>query len=70
MKVYFDYLDQFERRAKTLRKKYASFDDDYEAFINELENNPFGGESLGKHTYKTVWLLPLKEKAIAAALAS
>ena len=52
MKVSFDYLDEFERGAKVLRKRYPSFESDYDAFLNELEKNPFGGESLGHHTYK------------------
>ena len=52
MKVTFDYLDEFERGAKALRKKYPSFESDYDNFLNELEKNPFSGESLGKHTYK------------------
>ena len=52
MKVTFDYLDEFLRGAKALRKKYPSFEDDYNTFLDELEKNPFSGESLGKHTYK------------------
>jgi len=52
MKVEFDYLDEFARGAKDLRKKYPSFESDYETFLNELEANPFIGESLGQHTYK------------------
>lgn len=52
MKVSFDYLDEFLRGAKALRKKYPSFEDDYNAFLDELEQNPFSGESLGNHTYK------------------
>lgn len=52
MKVIFDYLDEFERRAKELRKKYASFESDYDTFLDELEKDPFCGESLGQHTYK------------------
>ena len=52
MKVTFDYLDEFERGAKALRKKYPSFVSDYDTFLNELEDNPFCGESLGQHTYK------------------
>lgn len=52
MKVSFDYLDEFERGAKALRKKYPSFEKDYDIFLDELEKNPFAGESLGQHTYK------------------
>ena len=52
MKVTFDYLPEFERRAKVLSKKYKSFEKDYDKFLDELEKNPFAGESLGHHVYK------------------
>ena len=52
MKVTIGYLDEFKRGAKALRKKYPSFQFDYETFLKELEADPFGGESLGHHTYK------------------
>ena len=52
MNVIFDYLPEFETRAKVLAKKYKSFQNDYATFLDELERNPFGGESLGHHTYK------------------
>ena len=62
MKVSFDYLDEFERGAKALRKKYASFESDYNAFLDELEKNPFSGEPLGKHTYKNRMAIASKGK--------
>lgn len=52
MTVIFDYLPEFEARAKDLAKKYKSFVKDYETFLDELERNPFGGKPLGHHTYK------------------
>jgi mRNA-degrading endonuclease RelE of RelBE toxin-antitoxin system len=52
MKVSFDYLNEFERGAKALRKKYPSFENDYQTFLDELEANPFSGEPIGQHTYK------------------
>lgn len=52
MNVTFDYLPEFEKRAKTLAKKYKSFTSDYNAFLDELEQNPFCGESLGHNIYK------------------
>ncbi len=52
MKVVFDYLPEFEKRAKALSKKYKSFEDDYDSFLDELEANPFGGVSLGQSMYK------------------
>ena len=62
MKVTFDYLDEFERGARTLRKKYPSFEDDFDTFLNELEANPYGGESLGQHTYKNRMAIASKGK--------
>lgn len=62
MKVSFDYLDEFKRNAKALRKKYPSFDNDYDTFLNEFEKNPFAGESLGQHTYKTRMAIASKGK--------
>ena len=62
MKVVFDYLDEFERGAKALRKKYPSFVDDYNTFLDELEKNPFSGESLGNHIYKNRMLITSKRK--------
>ena len=52
MKVIFDYLPEFERRARNLAKKYKSFENDYSDFLDELEHKPFCGESLGNHVYK------------------
>jgi mRNA-degrading endonuclease RelE of RelBE toxin-antitoxin system len=62
MKVTFDYLDEFARGAKVLRKKYPSFESDYETFLDELEKNPFSGEPLGKHTYKNRMAIASKGK--------
>lgn len=62
MKVVFDYLDEFERGAKALRKKYPSFESDYDTSLNELEANPYSGESLGQHTYKNRMAIASKGK--------
>ena len=62
MKVTIDYLDEFARGAKALRKKYPSFESDYETFLDELEKNPFSGESLGQHTYKNRMTIASKGK--------
>ena len=62
MKVTIDYLDEFARGAKALRKKYPSFESDYETFLDELEKNPFSGESLGQHTYKNRMAIASKGK--------
>ncbi len=62
MKVTFKYLSEFERLAKNLKKKYKSFKDDYDTFLDELEQNPFGGEPLGHHTYKNRMTIAAKGK--------
>jgi mRNA-degrading endonuclease RelE of RelBE toxin-antitoxin system len=62
MQVTFDYLPEFERRAKDLAKKYKSFISDYDTFLDELEKNPFGGESLGHHIYKSRMAIASKGK--------
>ena len=62
MKVSFDYLDEFVRGAKVLRKRYPSFESDYDTFLNELEKNPYGGESLGHHIYKNRMAIASKGK--------
>ena len=62
MRVTFDYLPEFERRAKDLAKKYKSFKSDYSTFLDELEANPFGGEPLGHHTYKNRMTIVSKGK--------
>ena len=53
MKVEFHYLPEFERRAKVLAKKYKSFRQDYDDFLDSLEEAPFQGTSLGGGVYKT-----------------
>lgn len=62
MTVSIDYLPEFERRAKALAKKYKSFPTDYDAFLEELERNPFSGESLGHNTYKYRMVITAKGK--------
>ena len=62
MKINFHYLDEFVRRAKVLRKKYPSFDQDYQSFLDEMERHPFSGESLGQHTFKVRMAIASKGK--------
>ena len=66
MEVTFEYLPEFEKRAKALAKKYKSFATDYNAFLDELERNPFGGESLGHNTYKYRMSIASKGKSSGA----
>ena len=63
--VTFDYLPEFERRAKALAKKYRSFVDDYNKFLDELERNPYSGTPLGSNT-SIGWPSPRKERVKAA----
>ena len=62
MKVKFKYLAEFQRLAKDLKKKYKSFKDDYDTFLDELEREPFSGEPLGRHTYKNRMTIASKGK--------
>ena len=47
MNVKIEPLPTFKCEAKRLNKHYASFADDYERLINELEANPHLGTDLG-----------------------
>lgn len=62
MEVSFDYLPEFERRAKALAKHYRSFPKDYNAFLDSLEANPFQGVPLGNGVYKTRMQIAAKGK--------
>lgn len=62
MEVTFDYLPEFERRAKALAKHYKSFAKDYDTFLDSLEENPFQGVSLGGGVYKTRMQIAAKGK--------
>lgn len=48
--------------AKTLAKKYRSFEKDYAVFLAYLEANPFSGVSLGHDIYKTRMAIASKGK--------
>ena len=39
--------DSFDKEAKRLKKHYSSFKEDYEALLQELEQNPKAGTDLG-----------------------
>ena len=53
MKVEFHYIPEFERKAKTLAKKYKSFPKDYNDFLDSMSKDPYQGTSLGGGVYKT-----------------
>lgn len=63
MKVEFHYLPEFERRAKALAKKYKSFRQNYDDFLDSLEEAPFQGTSLGSGVYKTRMQIVSKGKS-------
>jgi hypothetical protein len=42
----------FESKIKRLKKKFSSLNNELGELIDELENNPFTGESLGAGLYK------------------
>lgn len=60
--VTFEYLPEFEHRAKALAKKYHSFIGDYNTFLDELERNPFSGTHLGGNIYKHCMAIASKGK--------
>ena len=52
MKVKIDFLPEFMRLAKPLRKKYASFERDFMMLLDELKLNPFVGTPLAEGVRK------------------
>lgn len=52
MKVTINFLPEFFRQAKQLRKRYASFERDYQLLLDDLEANPFLGVPLGNGVRK------------------
>lgn len=44
--------DKFQRQAKRLFKKYPSLKQELSVLRNELETNPFQGDSIGHDCYK------------------
>lgn len=62
MEVVFRYLPEFERRANKMAKRYKSFPQDYNTFLDSLEKSPYQGTSLGKGVYKTRMAISSKGK--------
>ena len=57
-----DVLPEFMRLAKTLKKKYASFEKDYLLLLDELRSNPFVGIPLGEGVRKVRMTISSKGK--------
>ena len=60
MIVKFNFLPEFLKQAKSLRKRYASFENDFLDFLERLETNPFMGTSLGNGVRKV--RMPIRSK--------
>jgi mRNA-degrading endonuclease RelE of RelBE toxin-antitoxin system len=52
----------FQRELKRLAKKYASIPDDYAQLLDELQENPRKGASLGRDCYKVRMAIAAKNK--------
>jgi mRNA-degrading endonuclease RelE of RelBE toxin-antitoxin system len=58
--------DRFQKDAKRLSKRYASFKSDLLKLIQDLEENPIQGNNLGKSCYKVRLKIEAKKKGKAA----
>ena len=56
------FTPEFKREYKKLAKKYASLDEDMKEFIEELEENPMLGTSLGNNAFKIRLAISSKNK--------
>ena len=54
MEVKINVEKEFERQLRKLIKKYRSIIDDYDTFLNELEKDPYQGNSLGRGVRKVM----------------
>ncbi len=54
--------ERFQKEAKKLNKKYPSFKQDYNDFLDNLESNPVQGSPLGKSCYKIRLRISSKSK--------
>ena len=52
MKVTISTIDEFDRRARRLAKKYKSLKDDLRSFQQEMMENPLMGTDLGRGVRK------------------
>ena len=56
------FTPEFKREYKKLAKKYASLDEDMKEFIEELQENPMLGTSLGNDAFKIRLAISSKNK--------
>ena len=62
MEVKINVEKEFERQLRKLIKKYRSIIDDYDTFLNELEKDPYQGNSLGRGVRKVRMAIASKGK--------
>ena len=58
--------ERFQKDAKRLSKRYASFKSDLLKLIKDLEENPIQGDNLGKSCYKVRLKIESKKKGKSA----
>lgn len=62
MNVRINFLPEFIRLAKPLRKRYASFEHDFFLLLEELQSNPFLGTQIGEGVRKVRLAISSKGK--------
>ena len=62
MKVTISTIDEFDRRARRLAKKYKSLKDDLRTFQQEIMQNPLMGIDLGRGVRKIRMAITSKDK--------
>lgn len=55
-------IKSFDKEVKRLSKRYRSLKQDLIAFIEELQNNPYGGVDLGNNIHKVRMTISSKGK--------
>lgn len=60
MNVRVDFHNEFLRQAKRYRKKYRSFESDFQSFLCSIEKDPLQGTDLGNGIRKV--RMPIKSK--------
>lgn len=62
MSVVIGYHREFAKQLKALAKKYHSLRNDYQSFLNDLEQNPYMGTDLGNGVRKVRMAITSKGK--------